>query len=240
MKMSHVSTKQTMGKHTTLINTFVWLKKKKNSVIELNTFVQFMKWSEVTRSAPVLWHHACFFHFMLNQAYKEYIAFFLLCPILFHVLSWIKCLYRIHGSHMNGWTKWVLKCQCLTVIFIHVFSMFILKKKQRKSHVLTLGNPWVFHTIVDITKPCSYPKNPLKIDGIDHEKSMVHDILMDVLWYWPGILHGVPWGTDHGYSMVNLWNNFVRAGSIKYMKVRWNLQIHQKYIKTDAVLNAFV
>ena len=67
----------------------------------------------------------------------------------------------------------------------HVFSMAILKKHQRKSHVLAMG----FHgfSIEDIMKPWSNPKSLWKLHGIDHEKFRIY----------PWIFYG----TDHGSSM---------------------------------------
>ena len=50
---------------------------------------------------------------------------------------------------------------------------------------------------------------------------------MDFLWHWPWILHGAPWELDHWYSMVNLWNIFLRDQFIIYSLPRYvNWQHH--------------
>ena len=93
-------------------------------------------------------------------------------------------------------------------------SMAILKKTRGnliywpwEGHGKPMAVPWIFHnrynkTMVYYQISMVNPWNwPWKVNGNP----------MDFLWSWPWIPHWVPWELDHWYSVVNLWNIFVRV-----------------------------
>ena len=92
-------------------------------------------------------------------------------------------------------------------------SMAILKKPRGnltycpwEGHGKPMVVPWIFHsrynkTMVYYQISMVNPWNwPWKVNGNP----------MDFLWSWRWIPHWVSWELDHWYSVVNLWNIFVR------------------------------